>query len=709
MTLLPDYLIAVFWFASTVFLGVTGWVIAGRLFPAAPVLTRAAHTIVIGWAHVVAVGLALGAVGLLLPAALLIGVTASAALALILVTRWGPRPTQTGECTIAAPLSQTSPTPHRMWLAVWSLVFAFWAGHAVTGGLLRFPTDWDTLMYHLPFVDYWLQAHSLYTPDVLRCDPGNNELIALWLVAPFSGDFLYALTNLPAAILLACASVELGSQFGLSGSWRNLAALAIVSNYVILNQLNNLENDVAVAALFLACLANGLQYADCRRPAALILAVVCLGLLAGVKYYALGYAAVAVATIAPLIALRMGFGALVRATVVGVIGCAAFGGYWYARNWIAGGSPFYPLWARVESDLGASQDIWRSTFLGNGRPELFDLAVEAVWGVTGPCHLVALLGLPVVVSWLFVSGVRRSRWTDSRGEGTARLAALAALVGAGLILLITPFAVEDVPGTLNQMHWKYCPVRYGLCFLSLAVIGLSAVLDDLSRWARRIVAAIARLLLSRPAGGVLGALAGASIPVLFAVGIVNQLVGVRKEQLPVEVLDSLLIASNVVLVVGLLRLLTVASFRPRWAALLAISVLVLGCSATVEWLSERWHHEYARFYEPRLRIEVLQRWARTEPPGTVVCVLDLRVYPFFGSARQFRVCQTHGTPDDFRWRQYLRERNVRLVVISEERIQAGWGWKIARAWCDEHGDMFEPVWESVPYIVYRVKPDTLPR
>ena len=57
---LPDYLIAVFWFASTAFLGATGWVIAGRLFPQDSVLNRIAHAIVIGWAHIVAVGTAPG-------------------------------------------------------------------------------------------------------------------------------------------------------------------------------------------------------------------------------------------------------------------------------------------------------------------------------------------------------------------------------------------------------------------------------------------------------------------------------------------------------------------------------------------------------------------------------------------------------------------------------------------------------------------------
>jgi hypothetical protein len=39
------------------------------------------------------------------------------------------------------------------------------------------------------------------------------------------------------------------------------------------------------------------------------------------------------------------------------------------------------------------------------------------------------------------------------------------LIGTGLALAVTPFAVEDQPGTLNHLRWGYGPVRYGLCLL----------------------------------------------------------------------------------------------------------------------------------------------------------------------------------------------------------------------------------------------------
>src|SRR5262249_544298 len=146
---------------------------------------------------------------------------------------------------------------------------------------------------HLPLVDSWLQAGGLYAPDCLHWyNPGGNELVAAWMVAPFSGDYLCGLTNAPAAVLLGFALVELGRNVGLSRPRAHLAGLAGVTDYVVLGQLADVSNDVAAAGLFVAGLAYALRFARGGRAADLALCAVCLGLLAGVKYYALGYTAV---------------------------------------------------------------------------------------------------------------------------------------------------------------------------------------------------------------------------------------------------------------------------------------------------------------------------------------------------------------------------------------------------------------------------------
>jgi hypothetical protein len=81
----------------------------------------------------------------------------------------------------------------------WLLVLSFWAARVLLEGLPNFPRDFDSLMYHIPLIDHWLQAGSLYAPDCpLWYNASNNELLRLRIVAPFSGDFLVALNNVPA-------------------------------------------------------------------------------------------------------------------------------------------------------------------------------------------------------------------------------------------------------------------------------------------------------------------------------------------------------------------------------------------------------------------------------------------------------------------------------------------------------------------------------
>ena len=50
--------------------------------------------------------------------------------------------------------------------------------------------------------------------------------------------------------------------------------------------------------------------------------------------------------------------------------------------------------------------LWSSTFFFSGRREVWPLAVRALWRATGPCHLIAVLGLPLTLVWLIVSAIR---------------------------------------------------------------------------------------------------------------------------------------------------------------------------------------------------------------------------------------------------------------------------------------------------------------
>jgi hypothetical protein len=215
MTDLSDATRAPLWLGATALLAASGWAVARKYFPGEPWSTRVLHTTVVCWAVVVFACALLGAVGGLTPVPLVAVVAGVSAVTLVAANGrgvWaGPAGPTSGPGAVAgaddSPVTRSAEWLRWAWSIAWGLVFAFVVGRVVTGGLLRFPDDWDTLMYHLPLVDHWLQAGSLYAPDDLRwSEPGNNELVALWCVAPFSGDFLYGF-NAPACwYRLSCST-----------------------------------------------------------------------------------------------------------------------------------------------------------------------------------------------------------------------------------------------------------------------------------------------------------------------------------------------------------------------------------------------------------------------------------------------------------------------------------------------------------------------
>jgi hypothetical protein len=72
--------------------------------------------------------------------------------------------------------------------------FSLGIAQVIIQGLLVFPRDWDTWGDHLPMVAQWIQARCLFTLDCSHwSNPGTNELLGPWAVAPFSGDYFIGL------------------------------------------------------------------------------------------------------------------------------------------------------------------------------------------------------------------------------------------------------------------------------------------------------------------------------------------------------------------------------------------------------------------------------------------------------------------------------------------------------------------------------------
>jgi hypothetical protein len=524
-------------------------------------------------------------------------------------------------------------------LAIWWIATSAYAGHVIGNGLLAFPEDWDTLMYHLPFIDFWIQSGSLTTTHSARWStPATGELIGAWFVLPFSGDFLAPLTNVPIFILLASGVVELTRRLGLLGIWPHLVAVACLATHVTFRQSVDVSNDVAVAAFFLGGLAFALRYFQSGRLADACLFGICFGLLCGVKYFALGYAAVLLGMWGLLCMFRSSqawFGRSAefgehriadrwRETLVPQMTAAAlallFGGYWYLRNWWMTGYPLYPKGSPDMSERILYEDLSKTTILGNGDPAISDLLIEAVWKMAGPLHLAAMATIPAIIistTWMLLFAFR-NRMVDERQavefrNGFLRTVFVAGVIGCGCVWVITPMLVEDQPGTLNHLRWGYGPVRYGLTFLSMSLVAMFVVGQGLvQKFSSR-----ADTIIALAVGGI----------------VVLQVWMLATRVVRFDLIAAGLIGANVGLASLLIRVVSTRLPRFEVAKIVLAFTLIPG---SVFFLSLRWNEGFDDHFN---RYDNTNAYSYLRLTSHRIIVLSNRVYPFFGSQRQNPILQ----------------------------------------------------------------------
>src|SRR5262249_40970949 len=145
------------------------------------------------------------------------------------------------------------------------------------------------------------------------------------------------------------------------------------------------------------------------------------------------------------------------------------------------GNPFYPMQLRAGPVSGSGGGGWRSSFLGSGRSEVVPLGLKALLTVGGPCILAAGLVFPLTTVAVVVPGRARN---ENEPPSAVRLAIALVAVATFAVFLVTPYAIEARPGTLDQLRWEpRTPVRYGLCWTGLALCLVAVVLHDIGqRW-----------------------------------------------------------------------------------------------------------------------------------------------------------------------------------------------------------------------------------
>lgn len=356
---------------------------------------------------------------------------------------------------------------------------SFLACRSLVLAWLYVPMDGDLTSYHLPKVAEWVR---LGTFDIDLGDdprswwPAGFELVETWWVVFPRHDALVEMAGLE-FMLLACGAVwSLARWLGLEPRGALLASLVVASTPGLSTQSVTCMNDLPAAALVLTA-------------AALIAARAPFGLLVLTGGMAAGLKPTTVYTLPGLLLFLV----LVRKEapaeapsrlaprLLALLG-AALGAYWYARTWIAKGTPVYGAGTDLNGlkyqQLGFSLDSLLSSLSDLANHRVYDnrriyhpmLEFAAGWGPA-----VVACGLPALVS-------EPRRDAKLRALGAAFAVALVSILG--LVL-----------------HDNY-NLRFILWFCALPALALARAAERAPSLARPAILALAISCLATSFNGV---------------------------------------------------------------------------------------------------------------------------------------------------------------------------------------------------------------
>jgi hypothetical protein len=462
-------------------------------------------------------------------------------------------------------------------------------------------------------------------------------------------------------------------------------------------------------------------YARERLPIALAFTAVATGMLAGTKYYALGYAAISWVV---LIAAASTTRPRLRRAIVATHFTVAWGGYWYLRNLLVSGTPVFPLGASAPDGhvLPAYPDtLWRSTLLGCGHPETLKFVIRAVFTSAGPWFGAALLAAPLSAGWVAISAILLF-WRKQQLAAALRLTLAGVFLASALVCAVTPFAAEDYPGTFIQLYGLFTPAQYGMAVWALCTLSAAILLHDVAVLCSRIGS------LHLPGSALCSTVRPPRTGLWHSSGVI---LGQGLSLVPVGVL--------IVAAAWQVR----DYLRPTWQAgaegmlpplvflLLAVSVwacaaawplsvrkialgwsvaVVIGGTIAIPLLGQRWHRDFAAHYDHRWQTTLFtDHFNDINPPFEIVCVLTPRVYPFFGSARQYRLCQPFSVPSAEALLEYLGDRRAETfvleVIFHVPGEPGGTTYNADRGGLlclEKHPESLQPISLKYPWLYYRI-------
>jgi len=294
----------------------------------------------------------------------------------------------------------------RQWWCTLPRWLKWLAGTAAVFGLVRFafliwtlpPFIWDSLTYHLTNVGQWIHDGriGIFPTSTARIfSPANYEVLATWFGVFIHHDIVIEASGLP-AYLLGGLSVYAITR-GLDGRQQaaTIATITYLSVPAFLFAVTNTKNDPYVAAVYLLCSAilvnSFLRDRDVHRGTLLGQMVIFISAVlfaVGTKTYMVhlfpGLVLVGIGVVLK-IHKESNANSLIRQMrseldalgkrgkgLFALLLCMAIflGGYWYVRNLVQTGSPFFPYGVRIEGETvleseGNTIDLSPENFLYN--------------------------------------------------------------------------------------------------------------------------------------------------------------------------------------------------------------------------------------------------------------------------------------------------------------------------------------------------------
>ena len=401
------------------------------------------------------------------------------------------------------------------------------AGVVVLETLATQPTtNYDSLWFHLPAIARWYQTHSftlldaagnwIFEQEQARVYPYNWHVLSVLCLIPFKEDFLAAFPLLIAWVLEGIAVYLLSVKFGSTRIHGMAAASLVLTVPMMLNQVNTIQPDLPLAAIFTVGLYLGLSYHSSRSQSELSLFLAALGMLAGIKITALVYAASLLGGLAILEIKRFALNKNSTAAnfriryfikpvlLCGIACCLFLGGFWYARNLLHINYPVgygseikiplqpVPLPSPVQQPTPPVQQptppvqqptptlpappasplfkIWQSTLAAQFNPSNIShwqtLGLQIIIRLQLPFMAIALqlLAAPLAL----IEG-------KTRIINQNNIILMILLVSTGILYLITPYT----SGTAGEWRGQISPLlgfnlRYGFPFLSVLAVAAAS-------------------------------------------------------------------------------------------------------------------------------------------------------------------------------------------------------------------------------------------